>query len=189
MKRGSERTGTPLVELSHNEDRFSGELAFSPDGRLIAGGTGGSVATVWDSTTGKMHREFAGHQGVVISVDSDRSGLRLVSGSTDASLVLWDIETGKQVRVIQGHATGIDRVRFGKTDDDLYSVAGNELKRWDLSQDQGPMTIRELPSTVVRMTMSPDGETLAGLGDNSELTIWDTVTERSRSGRRVATVA
>src|SRR5262249_4923552 len=77
-------------------------IAFSPDGKLIACGTGESLVSLWDLATGKEIRSLShsggdavfGHVGIVaFSPD----GKELITAAGDKVLRIWEVSTGKQV--------------------------------------------------------------------------------------------
>lgn len=43
--------------------------------------------------------EYKGHKGAVVSISTDASGERLVSGSTDGTVRIWDVKTGRCLKV------------------------------------------------------------------------------------------
>jgi RNA polymerase sigma factor (sigma-70 family) len=75
-------------------------LAFAPDGRVVATGTGWSrigpgqpenLVQVWDVATGKERRRFSGHRDEVTAVAFTPDGRAVVSGSLDNTLLLWSV--------------------------------------------------------------------------------------------------
>ena len=77
-------------------------MAFSPDGRLIASGSGsmdqpiiitGSKAEIclWDVPTGTLRTRLRGHSEAVSSVAFSHRGDRLASASYDGTVRLWQI--------------------------------------------------------------------------------------------------
>jgi RNA polymerase sigma factor (sigma-70 family) len=73
------------------------DLAFSPDGRLLASCSGDWRHTkdksvrVWDAGTGRELRRFSGHLGVVNAIAFTPDGRSLISGSSDATALVWDV--------------------------------------------------------------------------------------------------
>ena len=72
-------------------------VAFSADGRLLASGSrnddasrGGTVS-VWEISTGKELRRFAGHREAVNVVAFTADDKSVVSGSDDATALVWDV--------------------------------------------------------------------------------------------------
>jgi WD40 repeat protein len=68
-------------------------VAFSPDGRLLASGSGFYDKTIklWDVASGSLVRTLTGHTGSVYSVAFSPDGRLLASGSADHTIKLWDI--------------------------------------------------------------------------------------------------
>jgi WD40 repeat protein len=96
-------------------------LAFSPDGKTVAGGTGrgevgeirggreivtqtfGGEVLLWDASTGRLERTLGRHGGSVNWLRFSRDGRTLASASEDdATLKLWDTGTGRLVRTFDG---------------------------------------------------------------------------------------
>jgi RNA polymerase sigma factor (sigma-70 family) len=65
--------------------------AFSPDGRLLAGGGRGRTVLVWDIVACKQKARLEGHQGYVQSLAFSPDGRRLASGSKDTTTLIWDV--------------------------------------------------------------------------------------------------
>jgi WD40 repeat protein len=76
-------------------------LAFSPDGRTLAGaaadaGAGAPCVSVWELATGEVRRRFTGHGGAVTCLAFSGDGALLASGSIDTTVLLWD-QTGRSL--------------------------------------------------------------------------------------------
>lgn len=90
-------------------------LAFSPDGRLLAGAQTntyvyaappvleGQVAPapsaqrilVWEVASGQIRQEFSGHHGAVSCLAFAPDGKTLASGGADTTILLWDLYGSK----------------------------------------------------------------------------------------------
>jgi WD40 repeat protein len=58
------------------------------------------MVRVWDPTTGRELRRFAGHRGGVSAIAFTPDGRSLVSGSEDGTGLVWDVSD------LPGHPQG-----------------------------------------------------------------------------------
>jgi WD40 repeat protein len=79
-----------------------GAVAFSPDGRTLAGGSADGTIILWDARSGKRPRILDGHSDVVKSVAFSPDGKTLASGSADGTVKLWDLASGKELHTPAG---------------------------------------------------------------------------------------
>ena len=70
-------------------------LAFSPDGKRLAGGKAQKLA-IWDAATGKQLHFLAWHTGIIESLAFSPDGKTLATGSTDHHIKLWDLAALEQ---------------------------------------------------------------------------------------------
>jgi RNA polymerase sigma factor (sigma-70 family) len=75
---------------SGNPCRRLEELAFAPDGRLLASSDGNAVH-VWEAATAREVRTFRGHRGEIQSLAFSADGRRLASSSGDSTVLVWDL--------------------------------------------------------------------------------------------------
>jgi WD40 repeat protein len=111
-------------------ERWATCLAFSPNGRFIAGSGDGTVF-VCDSDTNEERLSFHGHSDKVTSVAFSHDGRLLASGSSDASIRIWCIETGAELLAIDTEI-GVSSVAFSHDGSHLASNSDGELVAlWD----------------------------------------------------------
>ena len=87
-------------------------VAFSPDGKMVAGWSANNLIYLWDAKTGEQKGTLTGHTNAVKSVAFSPDGATLASGSADFTVRLWDIETGEIKRTLTEHKIRVRRVLF-----------------------------------------------------------------------------
>lgn len=137
-------------------------LAFSPDGKTLASGSGDTFVYLWDPATGKQIRRLDGHQHWVRSVAFSPDGKTLASGSQDKSVRLWDPATGKEIRQLAGHAHGVRSVGFSRDGKMLASGSEHTIALHDpATGKQLPHKVGKLAFDFLCLALSPDGKTVA----------------------------
>ena len=88
--------------LQHKNKLFS--FAFSRDGRFIASGASDNIVRLFDTSTGKLLAEMAGHgkgkiflASAVYSLSFSPNGEWLASGGHDGRVMVWDTKTYKPI--------------------------------------------------------------------------------------------
>lgn len=90
-------TGRKVQTLAGENEGYAPTAAFSPDNRYVLLGHASNLMTLWDVTSGKKLRQFAGHTGGVLSVAFSPDGRYALSGSSDGTVRIWDIPTEKEI--------------------------------------------------------------------------------------------
>jgi WD40 repeat protein len=87
-------------------------LALTPHGNsLVAGCTNGKIV-IYDSRSGEMKKELAGHTGTVTAIAVALDGKRVLSGGEDKTVRLWDLAEAKEIGRFEGHTGDITGVAF-----------------------------------------------------------------------------
>ncbi len=107
-------------------------VSASADGSLV----------LWDVQSGTIIRRFGpdhpdtndleGHTARVNAVTFSPSGERMVSASSDTTLIVWDVETGTLIHRMEGHGSPVMAVKF--VPDGNSVISGSEdytIRQWD----------------------------------------------------------
>jgi WD40 repeat protein len=115
-------------------------VAFSPDGKLIAGGGSEGVVRLWDAVGGGEVRGLRGHTAWVTSVQFAPDGKTVLSCSVDASAKIFDLPRGEAAAT--GHSASVNCVAVSR--DGKYAATGSgdlTVKVWDLATGREVSTL------------------------------------------------
>jgi len=85
-----------LTTFLHRHTGIVQSVAFSPDGKTLASGSGDKTIILWDVAGQKpLGQPLTGHTGIVQSVAFSPDGKTLASGSEDKTIILWDVASQK----------------------------------------------------------------------------------------------
>ncbi len=188
------KDGEHIVPSEYNH--HIGCIEFSPDGKILASGGWNQLHSVvlWDVTTGQQkavfQRNIPNTHGIdvrCLSFSSD--GKTLASGQGDGIITLWDIKTGKQKTLSGVHSSHVYGMSFSPTDNQLLvSGSSGELWLWDVDKGEHKSIYHDifgdlkiyLP-TVLGLSFSSDGKTLATTHVDRTVQLWDIETKTTKT--------
>src|SRR5262249_39187449 len=134
-------------------------LAFSPDGRWLAGTTPDFEVALWDAKTYQLSARWPGHTGEIGALAFSADGRRLASASFDRTVRGWDVEGGKCQAVLSGHTDKVYTVAFHPDGKRLATGgSGGAVWLWDLARDEDVARLAGHGSFVWSVAFSPDGK-------------------------------
>jgi WD40 repeat protein/serine/threonine protein kinase len=180
----------PLRDATAEVDRGIStnlELAFRPDGRLLAGPGPGHTVTVWDLATGAKNK-LPGHTDRVLCVAfRPPDGDLLASAGMDGLVRFWDPAAGKSVRdIAKAHGgKSVEGLTFSPDGRLLATIGADDKARlWDVATGEQrrefPTVYRKHARQVRRAAFSPDGRLFACGGEGNTVKVWEVDTGRER---------
>ena len=153
---------------------ITGELAFSPDGKILALGVGKNII-LWNVESEKTNTltastKFTSKPEFCFSPD----GKTIVSVMGTEKIILWDVSTGNG-KVIDSNNIPIFDVTFSPDGNTIASVGRfNGIHLWDAKSGKRIRTIEHTFNDLLAVRFSPDGNILAAIidGDNN-IAFWD----------------
>lgn len=167
-------------------------LAFSRDGKLLAGGDRDGAVRVWDLKSQQQIGFPLVGDNIVLRVSFSADGKALLWAGSDGSVHVWDIPNWRSAGqpLFVGPLTSIAFVPGGR-----MLVLGSDdgsIRIWDTQPTHHPLgeSISTAPDWLEAVAFSPDGKTLAVGGDS--LKLWDLSKRhvaRSLSDQKVLSLA
>lgn len=180
------RDGTLFHTLNHEGWVYS--VAFSPDNKKIASGSGGSfvkddkkllrvsenILQIWDAVSGALLHTLTGHEGWILSVTFSVDGKRIVTGSRDKTVRIWDATKGTLLGILKGHTGNVNSVAFAR--DGRQIVSGSEdntVRVWDSRTSELLKILRGHTDAVICVMFSPDDKRILSGSQDGTLRLWD----------------
>jgi hypothetical protein len=150
------------------------EVAFSPDGHLLATVAQDGTARLWDPASGKHLRTLDSPTWCVFGVAFSPDGRLLATVSLEGTALVWDPATGKQLRALTGHHDEVWGVAFSP-DGRLLATAGQDGTAlvWDPATGKQLRALTGHTGAVFGVAFSPDGRLLATASEDGTARLWD----------------
>ena len=164
-------------------DDYAIDLAWSPDGKLLAAASAAGGITLYDAATGALRHTLPGHAdgtNCLAWLNPPNGGLLLASGGQDGFVRFWDAASGQQTAESKlGNAWVEHMVLVPTVPPMLLAAAGRKLSALQADGSvahaftDAPKTITALASSQALAGNRPPAFASACFG---HVVLWDTVT-------------
>ncbi|MBU1318832.1 MAG: hypothetical protein KKG33_06930 [candidate division Zixibacteria bacterium] len=182
----------PYVPIGHLDGII--DVAFNNDAELLVSGGADQLVKLWNVSTGKEIRTFAGHDGFVYSVAISSDASLIASAGSDMTLRIWDSRSGNQLHSFAPIPEPNTKIRFNRIENLAFSpdnrlvaatswdFGGRVVTIWDIESGTEFKRLSDNPGKVQRIAFSSDCSMLACLCEYSTIVVWSVVDVHSRCG-------
>ncbi len=164
------------LKLDLPEEESVLDIAFSPDGKLLATAGGvaeekAGIARIWDSSSGRERARLTGHANLVTAVAFSPDGELLATGSDDKTVRIWTTRAAKLQQIFTDHSGTVTGVVFAPNGSGLATCDVNgTVILWNLDTAEKESTISG--RTRIRdLAFAPGGQRLMTAGGDGRIRI------------------
>jgi WD40 repeat protein len=150
-------------------------IAFSPDGSLLASVPDRYATKLWQMTDGRLtHTLYTAFTDAVNSLAFSRDGTQLATGHYDGTIRLWDTRTGELTQTLQSEGV-VESLAFNPVNNLLASGGSfddDNLRLWSVATGEMLRVLEGHEHAVEHLAFSPDGCLLASGSYDGSVRLW-----------------
>ncbi|REK21255.1 MAG: hypothetical protein DWQ45_23030 [Planctomycetota bacterium] len=174
--------GDPLPHSSPNDLRMVWSVAFHPEGKLLATGTGSYGdpperevwIRLWNVETGEQVGRTESMYGGVRCLAFSPDGEMLASAGLDGNARLWNATTMEPIGPVMPHPADVRAIAFHPSGGVVVTGCEDGLARlWSVETGQPLGVSLKHAQAISCVTVSPDGESIATASHDKTARLWD----------------
>jgi WD40 repeat protein/serine/threonine protein kinase len=150
------------------------EVAFSPDGKLLASAGSDRLVKLWDAASYQEVATLYGHTAPVASLAFRADGKELATSDWQGVVKVWDVAGAEERFTIRGHTALALSVAYDPLGKRLVSAGyDGMLHVWDATTSQEARTLRGHAGSVHGVAFDPKGRWLVSGSHDCTVRLWD----------------
>ena len=154
---------------------YTKNVAFSPDGRILATGNNSGIE-LWDLSARILITNIPQQSNIGSNIVFSPDGRLIASVSGPQKVYIWDIYTEERMIIATGHTDRYVKITFspdGKSIISAGAIDDGTIRIWDISNGELKSILNGMANGINDIKFSPDGNTLATLGYDGTILFWD----------------
>jgi WD40 repeat protein len=161
-----------IVGLLSGHTAYVTSVAFSPDGSIIASGSGDKLVLLQRARTGRRVAVLRGATAPVEAIAFSPDGKRLAAGTEDGRVMVWSVPSGRLLRTVRDPTgKGIWGIAFSP-DGALLAYGDGSGKVWLTDASDGHAVRVLMANAQFALAFAPDGRALATDAPTSGAELW-----------------
>jgi WD40 repeat protein len=156
------------------------QVAFSPDGTLIAAGCG-KTTMLWDVASRECVRVLPRQGSWVTSIAFSSDGTTLATAGMAQPVTLWNLADDYSPLVLTTDTARKPVVAFSSDGTVAVTTGGDALQLWNAANGRRRRRLVAMGTAVRAVSFSPDGRLVAGASDAGGVQIWTVRTGARRA--------
>ena len=148
-----------LTSLLKGHTNVIYSLAFSPNSRYLASGSGDFTVRIWNIKKQTQIHELSGHKDDIYALSWFPDNQSLVSGAYDNTLIIWDTKNGRQRKHLKGHDDKVRSVIVSPDGKTIVSGSWDKtIRMWDGQSGFYKGILARQDTEVPSLSFSMDGK-------------------------------
>lgn len=153
---------TPRLVVQTSHAYGISDVAYAPDGSLIATASADRTTRLWDRKSGRLINIFRGHHDGVESVAFSKDGKFLLTCSLDNTARIINVATGAVKIIFRGHKSYVTFGAFSSDSKTAITTGPDGIRIWDVTSGK---QLHHIKGIRKKAAASPDGKLLATAKD------------------------
>jgi WD40 repeat protein len=143
------------------------EVAFSPDGTLVASASSDGIGRVWRTADWGLQAVLAGNVTALTGIAFSADGEQVVSAGRDGTARVFKAETGSPLFTLTGHGDWVTSAAFtgGVGSYVVTSSADGTVRLWDAVFQPVTNELADVGAPIVSVAFDDDGNLRVGTSD------------------------